>query len=466
MQLGADPDHLSGLARSLRDAAGRLDTLSSGLARRLRHVHWTGADAVAFDRAWRASHRPALTRCAAGLTEMARRLDLQRQQQLAASGAGAGASTTSGMLEPRDLGRSAHTTPTLPPLPQLEQRFRGTVEARVGPVTGSLSGDLVVQHLDDDRRRVVLTQAAGLGGVLAAGSGADVAVGGPHGAGSITSGASADAALRGGVLERRAWVVDADRVDDLLARLALEQTATASVRTADPQVMLADAAGRLVGRVTGSDPQWDLGVAMATAVPAPVSQERLAEVELAGGAAVGLGGVLGLGARAQGSVIARLGTLQQGAASSTVLELHGSGTAALTSTLLRRAGVSLPTDVHRASSLRVELPRAGDHLLVRANVTTDEQVHDTAVRIELDRPGGLRGGADDAALDLRRSLVDGDVGTALSSLAQLQLADTTSQVVTAEGALSGHSGRAGMGASLGIGGGVTLRGHGLQIDRR
>lgn len=464
MQLGADPDHLSGLARALREAAGRLDTLSSGLARRLRHVHWTGADAVAFDRAWHASHRPALARSAAGLTEMARRLDLQRQQQLAASGAGASATTIA--LEPRDLGRSVQAPPALAPLPPLEQRFRGTLEARVGPVTGSLSGDLVIQHLDGDRRRVVLTQAVGLGGVLAAGSGADVAVGGPHGAGSITSGGSADAALRGGVLERRAWVVDADRVDDLLARLAMEQSATAAVRTADPQVTLADAAGRVVGRVTGSDPQWDLGVAMATAVPTPISQERLAEVELAGGSAVGLGGVLGLGARAQGSVIARLGTLHQGATSSTVLELHGSGTAALTSTLLRRAGVSLPTDVHRATSLRVELPRAGDHLLVRAAITTDEQVHDTALRIELDGPGGLRAGADAAALQLRRSLIDGDADAAVSSLAQLQLADTTAQLVTADGALSGHSARVGAGAAVGIGGGVTLRGHALQIDRR
>jgi hypothetical protein len=466
MQLGADPDHLSGLARALREAAGRLDSLSSGLARRIRQVHWTGADAVAFDRAWHASHRPALARCATGLTEMARHLDLQRQQQVAASGAGAGATATTGTLEPRDLGRSVQAAPTLAPLPQLEQRFRGTLEARVGPVTGSLSGDLVVQHLDGDRRRVVLTQAVGLGGVLAAGSGADVAVGGPHGAGSITSGGSADAALRGGVLERRAWIVDADRVDDLLARLAMEQSATAAVRTPDPQVTLADAAGRLVGRVTGSDPHWDLGVAMATAAPAPVSQERLAEVELASGAAVGLGGVLGLGARAQGSVIARLGTLHQGATTSTVLELHGSGTAALTSTLLRRAGVSLPTDVHRATSLRVELPRAGDHLLVRAAVTTDEQVHDTALRIELDGPGGLRAGSDAAALRLRRSLVDGDAGAALSSLAQLQLADTTTQVVTTDGTLSGHSARAGMGAAVGIGGGVTLRGHALQVDRR
>lgn len=464
MQLGADPDHLSGLARSLRDAAGRLDTLSSGLARRLRHVHWTGADAIAFDRAWHTSHRPALARCAAGLTEMARRLDLQRQQQVAASGVGPAAA--SAPLEPRDLGRSTQALPTPAPLPQLEQRFRGALEARVGPVTGSLSGDLVVQHLDDDRRRVVLTQAAGLGGVLAAGSGADVAVGGPHGAGSITSGASADAAVRGGVLERRAWVVDADRVDDLLARLALEQSATAAVRTADPQVTLADAAGRLVGRLTGSDPHWDLGVAVATAVPSPVSQERLAEVELAGGAAVGLGGVLGLGARAQGSVIARLGTLHQGASSSTVLELHGSGTAALTSTLLRRAGVSLPTDVHRATSLRVELPGAGDHLVVRAAVTTDEQVHDTVLRVELEGRDGQPTGADTPAQQLRRALADGDASSAVSSLARLQLADTTTQVVTADGALSGHSARAGMGASLGIGGGVTLRGHALQIDRR
>jgi hypothetical protein len=149
-----------------------------------------------------------------------------------------------------------------------------------------------------------------------------------------------------------------------------------------------------------------------------------------------------------------------------VLELHGSGTAALTSTLLRRAGVSLPTDVHRATSLRVELPRAGDHLLVRAAVTTDEQVHDTALRIELDGPGGLRAGSDAAALRLRRSLVDGDAGAALSSLAQLQLADTTTQVVTTDGTLSGHSARAGMGAAVGIGGGVTLRGHALQVDRR
>jgi uncharacterized protein YukE len=479
MQLGADPDHLSGLARSLRDAAGRLDSLSSGLARRVRQVHWTGRDAGAFEQAWHGSHRPGLARSAAGLTELARRLDAQRQAQEAASHVGAAsagpapadlgpAELALAGLAPADHAPRSRPAATLPPLPLVEQRFRGSLEARVGPVTGTLTGELVVQHLDGDRRRVVLTQAAGLGGVLAAGSGADVAVGGPHGAGSITSGTSADAALRGGVLERRAWVVADDEVDDLLARLVVEQAALATAHTSAPQVTLADAAGRVLGQLTGRDPQWDLGVALATAVPAPVSQEHLAEVEVAGGVAAGLGGVLGLGARAQGSMVARLGALQQGAASSTVLELHGSGTGALTSTLLRRAGVSLPTDVHRASSVRVEMPRDGDHVLVRTSVTTDEQVHDTVLRVEL---GGGDGPTDVAAAasatqQLRRSLLEGDATAAVSSLARLQLADTTTQVVTAEGELSGHSARAGASVAVGIGGGVTLRGHALQVDRR
>lgn len=458
MQLGADPDHLSGLARSLRDAAGRLDSLSSGLARRARATRWTGPDASAAERRWVDEHRPAFARTSAGLTELAKRADRHLHEQLQAS-AGEGAPPSP--LQPAVASRTP--PPGLPGPPLLEDRYRGTLEARVGPVTGAVVGEVAVHHLADGRRRVVLTQAAGVGGALTAGSGADIAVGGPTGAHAVGTGAAGDAGARAGIVRRRAWVVDEAEVDDLLAKLAVEQAAVATLRSPAPQVTAASLADEVVERLTGRDPGWDLAVSLGTAVPHPAVEEHLAEVEVAAGAAAGLGGVLGLGARAQGGVIARVGEVHDGARRSAVLELHGSATGALTSTLLRRAGVSLPADVHRSNAVRVEIPRGGpvDHLVVRTSVVTDTEVHDTVVRIEQDGTG------DDVELaEVARMLAEGRATGAVAALAALPVDPDRVQLSTHHGTLSGHTARAGMSAGIGIGGGVTLRGQALRVDRR
>ena len=127
-QLGADPDDLRGLARSLRSAAGRLDALSVELTRRTRTSGWQGPDAAAFDHRWRAQHQPALRATADGLGGMARRLDQQALEQLRASaGAGAGPITDPGGTGP--TGAAAW----LPTLPRIEDRYLGNLELARGP---------------------------------------------------------------------------------------------------------------------------------------------------------------------------------------------------------------------------------------------------------------------------------------------------------------------------------------------
>jgi hypothetical protein len=471
-QLGADPEDLTVLSRSLRDAAGRLDSLSSGLTRRVRHTRWTGPDAEAVDRGWHSVQRPLMVRCASALRQLAGRVESHRDEQEHASAAtagAAGASTVGGAASPHRGPVVVGSTPArgapLPPLPQVEDRLRGRVEARVGPVTGAFTGEVTLARLDHGLVRVTVAEAVGAGGALSAGAGVDLAVGGPHGAHGSTQGTAADATARLGAVRRRTWEVPADRVQDLLARVAVERASVATTGQPRPQVVAGSIVDELVERLTGRDPGIDLAAALATAVPEPVSAEALVEVELAAGAAAGVGGMLGLGGRAQANQSARVGTVERDGRHSAVLELDGAGTAAVAGSLLRRAGVSLPGDLHRGATVRlVVTPAAGTHpaqLEVRTRATEGERVHDSVVRLHPTVDGGHAAVARAAQHLTRR-----DVPAALAALEEVRLDTGRVEVRTGDGTLSGHSARGSGGAGLGVGGGVTLRGQLTRIDRR
>ncbi len=425
---------------------------------------WQGPDAAAFDHRWRAQHQPTLRATADGLGGMARRLDQQASEQLrASSGAGAGSITDPGGTGP--IGAAAR----LPTLPRIEDRYLGNLELRVGPVGVGLVGELAVQHLGGSRRRVVLTETVAGGGVLSAGSSADLGIGGPHGAGATATGGSAEARLRAGAVQRQSWEVDEDRVDDLVARIAAEHAGVAITGRPAPLVAAAAGADTLAEWITGNDPGWDVAASVSTSVPSPTVHEELVEVELAAAAGAGLGlGVAQVGGRGQGAGSVRVGTMHRGADSSTVLELQGSATAALTSTLLRRLGVALPPDAHRGVAVRLELPRvsgtdAPTHAMVHVSSTSDTEVHDVLARIDLGGP--------DAAATVR-SLADavgsvgrGDLGGALTHLDGVTIAPDRVTVAATTGTLSGTSGRAGAAAGIGVGAGAGVRGQVLHLER-
>jgi hypothetical protein len=454
-QLGADPDHLRGVARSLRAAAGRLDALSIELARRLRSTEWRGPDAASFTRQWQAAHGPALAAAAGSLAEVARRTEREANEQERASAGGA--------IPAPPLG----DRPSVSPPARREDRFQGALDVRVGPVLTTLSGDLAIHHLDGDRRRVVLGQTAGAGATVGVGSAVDVGIGGPAGVAGIASGGSADARARAGVVLRRSWELDAHEIDDLLARVALEHGAGTTLRVHDPLERAAAVLDHAVEWVTGTDPGLETAARVGAGVPEPHRTERLVEVELSGTAAMGLGAVAGGGARAHGVSALRVGRGAGRSGSSTLVEYHGAATGALTSSLVRRLGISLPPDTHRGAAVRIELPdRTGPDApgpaLVRITSTTDTTLHDVVARVELGGPhtGGTRPLAD-AVVALRR----GDPGAAVAHLDRLSPATAQVTVTSTTGSLSGHTARAGATAGAGLGAGVTLRGHGLRVDR-
>lgn len=454
-QLGADPDHLRGLARSLRAAAGRLDALSIGLARRLRSTDWRGPDAVSFGRQWHAAHGPALAAAAGSLAEVARRTEREAIEQERAS---------VGVDSPVAPGSDR---PTVSPPARREDRFQGAIDVRVGPVLTTLSGELVIHHLDGDRRRVVLAQSAGTGASVGVGSSVDVGIGGPAGVAGTASGGSADARVRAGVLLRRSWELDAHEIDDLLARVALEHAAGTTFRVHDPLERAAAVLDHAVGWVTGTDSGLETAARITAGVPEPSRTERMVEVEISATAAMGLGAVVGGGARAHGVSGLRVGRAAGRPGGSTLVEYHGAATGALTSGLVRRLGISLPPDAHRGASVRIEVPdriegRAAATALVRISTATDTALHDVVARVEL---SGSHVGATGSLAAALTALEAGDPGAAVAHLGRRSPAPEQVTVVSSAGTVSGHTARAGATAGAGLGAGVTLRGHGLRVDR-
>ena len=479
-QVGADPDDLRALARTLRSAAGQLDDLSIGLARRTRSAGWRGPDADAFELSWHSRHRPALHASSSGLSDLARRAEHQAAEQERASSADS-SRTALPLLERRtapiplpDPGPATHPRAGLPAWPRAEQRFVGTVELRVGPVTSAFVGGLTIAELARGRRRVVLAETLAVGAGAGAGSSVDVGIGGPTAAGAPTSGTSADVGARAGLVRRRSWEVDQSDLDGLLARLAFERAGRATTATDDPLARLGAAVDGVVERVTGDDPGWDGVAQLATGVPTPRSTESLTEVQLAGSVGVGLGSLAGLGGRMHGVTSLRVGSVEHrsvaGAApsSSSVLEVQSSAGGELSSTLLRRLGVGLPNDVHGEVSVRLEVPDPvadglPPHVLVRIDWGDGATTDDVAARVTIGGPDPER------SVDELRRTVDGlgrgDVAGALRQLAgfQPQVADV--EVSAATGTVTGGSARAGLTTGFGIGGGVSVRGQATRVER-
>jgi hypothetical protein len=451
-QLGADPDHLRGLANSLRTAAGQLDALSTGLARRLRQVHWRGPDAVSAQRGWHSDHGPQLRSAADGLLDLARRVRIHADEQERASAPSGAGSAVPGIAAP----------------PRVEDRVTGGLDVRLGPVSAGVAGDLTIAELGPDRRRVTLSQMAAAGGVLAVGSTADLAIGGTAGAGAATNGASGELRARAGLVVRRTWEVESDRVDDLLTRLALEQAGRTVTGIDDYLLRAVDVADAAVGWLTGNDPAWDVAAVALTAVPTPVASETLAHVDVVGAAGVGWGGSLGLGARAAGVTALRVGRSNSAELRSTVVEIDSSGSAAITSTMLRRLGVSLPMDTDAAMALRLEVPEAldsADDRVVQLQVssTRDGQLDEIRARLHFE---GAPGRAAAASLGrVVERLGDGEVDGALAVLQRAPVEPTHVELLGSSGELSGGSARAGVSGGLGVGGGVSVRGQVLHLER-
>lgn len=461
-QLGADPEDLRTLARSLRTAAGRLDLLSLGLTRRVRTSAWNGPDAERFHRQWQLRHRPDLDGASTQLAALARRLEHQATEQLAASGPAAGVGTPALLRTgPRPTVRSG-----LPDLPRREDRYLGGVDLRLGPFSTGLTGDLTVAELADGRRRVTLAETAAAGVVVAAGSSVDVGIGGPHGSGASSGGAAGEARARAGIVQRRSWEMDADDVDDLLVRLAAEQAAGTAIGVDDPVVRVAGLADRVAEWLTGEDPGWDVAAVVATGVPAPHVVEHLVEVELAAGAGVAAAGPAGIGGRAQGMWSLRVGGMERGDEHVRVVELRSSATATLTSTLLRRLGVALPFDAHHGVALRVEVapPATGGatEVLVRATDTSGDRVEDLTARVLIGPAGSSAARSLHDALD---ALERGEPDAALDSLARLRIPVDRVEIASDVATLSGHSARAGIASGAGTGVGVTARGQELHLRR-
>ena len=286
--------------------------------------------------------------------------------------------------------------------PRAEQRFAGTVELRVGPVTSAFVGGLTIAELTGGRRRVVLAETLAVGAGAGAGSSVEVGIGGPTAAGAPVSGTSADVGARAGLVHRRSWEVDEADLDGLLARLAVERAGGATTATGDPLVRLGAAVDGVVERLTGDDPGWDGVAQLATGVPTPRSTESLTEVQLAGSVGVGLGSLAGLGGRLHGVTSLRVGSAEHrsgaGAAParSSVLEVQSSAGGELSSTLLRRLGVGLPNDVHGDVTVRLEVPDPvadglPPHVLVRVGSGNGATIDDVAARVTI---GGPDAGAD------------------------------------------------------------------------
>jgi len=494
-QVGADPDDLRALARTLRTAAGQLDDLSIGLARRTRSAGWRGPDAEAFELGWQSRHRPALHASSSGLTDLARRAERQAAEQVRASsadspstGAGPSRGGSSNAAHPARPVPGGSPSPIpllgphpahgprvgLPGWPRSEERFAGTVELRVGPVTTAFVGGLTIAELAGGRRRVVLAETLAVGAGAGVGSSAVVGIGGPTGAGATTSGTSADVHARAGLVHRRAWEVDETDLDDLLGRVAFEHAGRAATATNDPLVRLGAAVDHVAGWVTGEDPGWDALAQLTTGVPTPSSTESLTEVQLVGSVGIGLGSLAGPGGRLQGVTSLRVGTAEHRGVGrtdptrSSVLEVQSSASGELSSTLLRRLGVSLPNNLHSEVLVRLEVPEARSgplppHVLVRLSAGDGATTDDVIARVTMGGPD-----PEHSVNELRRAvdgLGRGDVAGALRQLSQIEPKVAGVEVNAATGTLSGGSARAGMTTGAGIGGGVSVRGSVVHVER-
>ena len=85
-KLGLDPGAMGKLSSQMRAEAGKIGSASGKLDGTLRSTWWEGKDANSFKGEWEA-HRKALKQVEQSLSEAAKRIDKNVQQQHQASGA-------------------------------------------------------------------------------------------------------------------------------------------------------------------------------------------------------------------------------------------------------------------------------------------------------------------------------------------------------------------------------------------
>ena len=106
--VGADVGALRALARTLSQAADRLDQTNSAVSGGLSNVRWSGPDADRFGAVWQQQSRKSLSSAATALREAAQALQrnaLEQEQASAATGGALPGSTGSGSAMPSVAGR-------------------------------------------------------------------------------------------------------------------------------------------------------------------------------------------------------------------------------------------------------------------------------------------------------------------------------------------------------------------------
>ncbi len=459
--LGSDVDDLRALAQYLRRGHQELARIETYWTRMSSSAPWWGPDAARFEREWRGRHGAQIAAMAASLKRLAEDLDRHAGEQTNASAA-AGAATPAGSLS------SAAPTPHEPHdpalVPRSEQRYAGHFDIRVGLALLSTTGELTIADLGRGRRRVTWTEGAGVGATGSVGASAELSVGGAHGTTGGPNGATASLSGRLGALRRESWEVEADDVDDLLTRLALDRATQEATGVEKPLNKLASGIDIAVQAVTGTDPGFDIGAA-ALAPPPPTRTEQLVELDMFAAGGLGTSVAAGLGVRGTTGSTMRVGVGRGEGATTRILELRGATNLSAAATVLRRLTGSLPLEFQSAATLRVEQPTtAPDRLTVRASTIDGDTVRDLVAVVHLDRSDTERvSSALQASIDAARH---GDPAAATGLLELADVRPSRIELASSTGTIDGHSARASASAAVGIGGGVTVRGNAVTIERR
>ena len=156
--VGADVGALRALARTLSQAADRLDQTNSAVSGGLSNVRWSGPDADRFGAVWQQQSRKSLSSAATALREAAQALQrnaLEQEQASAATGGALPGSTGSGSAMPSVAGPTPGGFSLLDPFVDARDFLNQTP---VWPITwGTIFGGAGVKGLD-------LIDALGLAG--------------------------------------------------------------------------------------------------------------------------------------------------------------------------------------------------------------------------------------------------------------------------------------------------------------
>ena len=156
--VGADVEALRTLARTLSQAADRLDATNSTVSGGLSNVRWSGPDAERFRAAWQQQSRKSLSSAATALREAAQALQrnaLEQERASAATGGALPGSSGPGSAMPSVAGPTPDQFSLLNPFVDARDFLNQT---RVWPITwGTMLGGAGVQGLD-------LIDALGLAG--------------------------------------------------------------------------------------------------------------------------------------------------------------------------------------------------------------------------------------------------------------------------------------------------------------